>query len=167
MLYKWLYLCPTTLYLSKFEFSSYFFFPSYNFIQIYLTIYILKKNTHIVKVKKIHHLFLKALIKSLTYFILRKVQYTNRLSWNFHRWTFLYYTWLSFFNYSHFHCWVIQTDYSLETHAWLFKHESHATRENAGDYTTQPTVHEEEDEILFMLTMAHQILFSLGESCPY
>lgn len=63
-----LYVYPTAFYLSKYE-----KFSSYIFIQIYLTIYILKKITPIVKVKKIYHLFLKALIKTLTYFILRKI----------------------------------------------------------------------------------------------
>lgn len=40
--------------------------------------------------------------------------------------------------------------------------ESHATRGNAGDYATQPTVHEEKDEILFTLTMVHQNTILLG-----
>lgn len=90
--------------------------------------YILKKKILIQSsLKKICHLFLKALIKSLTY-LLRKLQYTNMFSRYFHRLTFLHYVWLWVsFSYSHFHCWVIQTDYSLETHGWLSKHESHAT----------------------------------------
>lgn len=89
-------------------------------------IYSKKKNTHTFKLKKNLSFIFKGINKKLN--ILRKLQYTNMFSRYFHRLTFLHYVWLWVsFSYSHFHCWVIQTDYSLETLGWLSKHESHAT----------------------------------------